>query len=541
MPPSGYDARPTTDWYGQKVVSTADHAMVLREIVAHVPRSGNFRLFDATLVLEIDNPQASSGYAVSVRWQSQVLGYLPDSDIEPYFPELARLAASGADAVVKARLWTNMDDPSHTPGSEEFTVAVGVQPAGEIVPLNDPPLAQWVLIPRGTAITAITDRQIFKVAKNRDSGHYLVTLHLITGGIEIRLDDKYIGTLPASTSENMRALVESYDKQGLVVACHATIDVPDVLVDVNPTYKETGKPLVSPLPALTPYRKHPRDYRIPGRYQESRRPSPAAPPQVTAQPTRAPQPQQPQAQQPQAAPQAQAASAPANAAQPRNASRQDFAAPAPNPQSAQFPPAPPTSQYRGAAAAGTAPASRTKYRLIPLIVITGVLFFLIIVPVFISCVSQLTDSASSTHSTTGSSSTSATYSDESSVSESTSSASEDYASESAEPDISDSDLTEDTRNMTGTTGMNEKIRGWSVFQARELCHRRVAQQLRSPQSTMFESESEFAARPNANPPGWVLAGYVDLPQRSGIVRLTWACAVVPVSSDSAQSRAILVR
>ena len=538
MSPSGYDARPTTDWYGQKVVSTADYVTVLREIVAHVPRSGNFRLFDATLVLEIDNPRASSGYAVSVRWRNQVLGYLPDSGIEPYFPELARLAASGVDAVVKARLWTNMDDPSHAPGSEEFTVTVGVQPAGEIVPLNDPPLTQWVLIPRGTAITAITDRQIFKVAKNRDSGHYLVTLHPITGGIEIRLDDKYIGTLPTSTSENMRALVESYDKQGLVVACHATIDVPDVLVDVNPTYKETGKPLVSPLPALAPYRKRPRDYHIPGRYQESRRPSPTAPSQTATQPTRAPHPQQPQ---PQAAPQAQAASAPAHAAQPRNASRQDFAAPAPTPQSAQFPPAPPTSQYRGAAAAGTAPASRTKYRLIPLIVITGVLFFLIIVPVFISCVSQLTDSASSTHSTTGSSSTSATHSDESSVSESTSSASEDYASESAEPDISDSDLTEDTRNMTGTTGTNEKIRGWSVFQARELCHRRVAQQLRSPQSATFESESEFAARPNANPPGWVLAGYVDLPQHSGIVRLTWACAVVPVSSDSAQSRAILVR
>ena len=538
MPPSGYDARPTTDWYGQKVVSTADHTTVLREIVAHVPRSGNFRLFDATLVLEVDNPQASSSdYAVSVRWRNRVLGYLPNSDVEPYFPELARLAASGVDAVVKARLWTNMDDPSYTPGSEEFTVTVGVQPAGEIVPLNDPPLAQWVLIPRGTAITAITDRQIFKVAKNRDSGHYLVTLHLITGGIEIRLDDKYIGTLPASTSENMRALVESYDKQGFVVACHATIDVPDVLVDVNPTYKETGKPLVSPLPALAPYRKHPRDYHIPGRYQESRRPSPAAPPQAAAQSPRAPQPQ--------ATPQqAQAASASANAAPPRNVSRQNFAASTQNSQSAQFSPTPPSSQYRGTAAAGTAPASRanrTKYRLIPLIVITGVLFFLIIVPVFISCVSQLTDSASSTHSTTERSSTSATYSNESSVSESTSSTSGNYASESAEPGISDSDLTEDTKNMTGTTGTNEKIRGWSVFQARELCHRKVAQQLRSPQSATFESESEFAARQTTNPPGWVLAGYVDLPQRAGMVRVTWACAVVPVSSDSAQSRAILVR
>ena len=531
MPPSGYDARPTTDWYGQRVVSTADHAMVLREIVAHVPRSGNFRLFDATLVLEIDNPRASSsGYAVSVRWRNQVLGYLPDSDIEPYFPELARLAASEVDAVVKARLWTNMDDPSHAPGSEEFTVTVGVQPAGEIVPLNDPPLAQWVLIPRGTAITAITDRQIFKVTKNRDSGHYLVTLHPITGGIEIRLDDKYIGTLPAATSESMRAVVESYDKQGLVTACHATIDVPDVLVDVNPTYRETGKPLVSPLPALAPYRKHPRDYHIPGRYQESHRPSPAAPPQVTALP-----------QQPREMPQAKAASAPTHATPPRNTNRQNFAAPAPNPQAAQFPPAAPTSQRRGTIMATTAPASRAKSRLILLIVVTGAIFFLIIVPVFSSCVSHLTDSASSTHSTTRHSATSETYSDESSVSESTSSASEDYASESAEPDISDSDLTEDTRNMTGTTGTNEKIKGWSVFQARELCHRRVAQQLRSPQSAMFESESEFAARPNANPPGWVLAGYVDLPQRSGIVRLTWACAVVPVSSDSAQSRAILVR
>ena len=539
MPPSGYDARPTTDWYGQKVVSTADYVTVLREIVAHVPQSGNFRLFDATLVLEIDNPRASSsGYAVSVRWRNQVLGYLPDSDIEPYFPELARLAASGVDAVVKARLWTNMDDPSHSPGSEEFTVTVGVQPAGEIVPLNDPPRAQWVLIPRGTAITAITDRQIFKVAKNRDSGYYLVTLHPITGGIEIRLDDKYIGTLPTSTSEKMRALVESYDKQGIVTACHATIDVPDVLVDINPAYKETGKPLVSPLPALAPYRKHPHDYHIPGRFQESRRPSPTAPPQATAQPTRAPQPQQPQ---PQAAPQAQAASAPANAAQPRNASRQDFAAPAPNPQSARFVPAPPTAQYGGTATTATASTSCTRSRLILLIVVTAAIFFLIIVPVFSSCVSHLTDSASSTHSTTRHSSTSETYSDETSGSESTSYTSEEYASESAEPNISDSDLTEDTRNMTGTTGTNEKIKGWSVFQARELCHRRVAQQLRSPQSAMFESESEFAARQNENPPGWMLAGYVDLPQHSGIVRVTWACAVVPVSSDSAQSRAILVR
>ena len=520
MPPSGYDARPTTDWYGQKVVSTADHATVLREIVAHVPRSGNFRLFDATLVLEIDNPRASSsGYAVSVRWRNQVLGYLPDSDIEPYFPELARLAASGVDAVVKARLWTNMDNPSHSPGSEEFTVTVGVQPAGEIVPLNDPPRAQWVLIPRGTAITAITDRQIFKVAKNRDSGHYLVTLHPITGGIEIRLDDKYIGTLPTSTSEKMRALVESYDKQGIVTACHATIDVPDVLVDINPAYKETGKPLMSPLPALAPYRKHPRDYHIPGRFQESRRPSPTAPSQTATHP----------------------AVAPAQAAPPRDMGRQNFAAPAPNPQSARFVPAPPTAQYGGTATTATASTSRTRSRLILLIVVTAAIFFLIIVPVFSSCVSHLTDSASSTHSTTRHSATSEAYSDESSASESTSSTSEAYASESAEPNISDSDLTEDTRNMTGTTGTNEKIKGWSVFQARELCHRKVAQQLRSPQSAMFESESEFAARQSENPPGWMLAGYVDLPQHSGIVRVTWACAVVPVSSDSAQSRAILVR
>lgn len=276
---------------------------------------------------------------------------------------------------------------------------------------------------------------------------------------------------------------------------------------------------MSPLPALAPYRKHPHDYHIPGRFQESRRPSPTAPSQTATHP----------------------AVAPAQAAPPRDMGRQNFAAPAPNPQSARFVPAPPTAQYGGTATTATASTSRTRSRLILLIVVTAAIFFLIIVPVFSSCVSHLTDSASSTHSTTRHSATSEAYSDESSASESTSSTSEAYASESAEPNISDSDLTEDTRNMTGTTGTNEKIKGWSVFQARELCHRKVAQQLRSPQSAMFESESEFAARQNANPPGWMLAGYVDLPQHSGIVRVTWACAVVPVSSDSAQSRAILVR
>lgn len=106
--PSIYDARSTREWCDQETVGESFYRTALNDIRKHVPiNEHNVRRFDATLVPEMDNPHSKSGHAISVRWQDRVIAHIPDSETNDYLPELARLAASGFDAGVRATLWTN--------------------------------------------------------------------------------------------------------------------------------------------------------------------------------------------------------------------------------------------------------------------------------------------------------------------------------------------------------------------------------------------------------------------------------------------------
>ena len=199
-----YDAKPAETWCGQNVVGMRYHAAEVDTVIRQVRADAEgARYFDATLVLEPDNPYSNSGHAISVRYNDQVLGYLPDEDTAKYFPEVARLAASGFDVGVRARLWSNTDRPDFGPGDAPYyKLKVGVLPPGAIAPFNNPPTLDWALIPRGKSIKVTKTQEYFEANKNVLSAGdtcFLATLHKVMRGtkapvIEVCLNGRHLGS-----------------------------------------------------------------------------------------------------------------------------------------------------------------------------------------------------------------------------------------------------------------------------------------------------------------------------------------------------------
>lgn len=195
-------------------------------------RSSNGRLnedfyADVTLVPEPDNPRDK--HAISVRWWDYVIGYLPASACKDY-AQLRRIAASGYDARVKARVKAREDRD----GARRYNVRVMLPAPELLVPLNNPPADGFALLPVGNKI------QVTKEADHLDyladfvapegEGQILVSLHIFEAGkdkkwkcVEVRLEGQRIGELTKTSSEKFAPAVEHFAKRGLDLYCRAVI------------------------------------------------------------------------------------------------------------------------------------------------------------------------------------------------------------------------------------------------------------------------------------------------------------------------------
>jgi hypothetical protein len=286
--PSIYDARSTREWCDQETVGESFYRTALNDIRKLVPLNEHkVRRFDATLVLEMDNPHSEAGHAISVRWQDRVIAYIPDLETDDYFPELARLAASGFDAGVRGTLWTNETQPNFNPNDVHMSVHVGPQPPGMIVPINNPPSRKWAAIPRGQASQVTKEKDHLDVLQpytglGHKKTYILVTLHKVLlgtrtrwAGVEVRLDGKRIGELSKATGAKFLPIIEHYDSLGLITVCHAYLRETATSAEValkaatfeEITDKDLYNPVVCPIPQLVPYAFDPYTYNVPGRYR----------------------------------------------------------------------------------------------------------------------------------------------------------------------------------------------------------------------------------------------------------------------------------
>lgn len=236
---------------------------------------------DVTLVPEPDNPYSALGTAVSVRYKDRVIGYLPDGESARY-AQLRRIAASGYDAATQMRVWTNKNRDSQ----RDFWLSLELPQPDYLLPLNDPPVDGFVVLPIGTKV------QVTKESDHADyltdfvppsgKGQILVSLHRFETGktktweaIEIRLDGERIGELSKVSSEKFLPIVRHFDDVGLLTMARATIEGSSIAAEVT-LYAakafEVDEELLeteetNPLPRLVEYSDDWEEYETVSRYE----------------------------------------------------------------------------------------------------------------------------------------------------------------------------------------------------------------------------------------------------------------------------------
>lgn len=235
---------------------------------------------DVTLVPEPDNPHSTRGHAISVRWNDLVIGHIA-SDMTEKFQQVRRVAASGYDARVSARIWTN----TNYKNERDFWVSVKLPEPDFLVPLNDPPHDGFTFLPYGTAIQVTKESDHMDVLSEfvppSGQGQILVSLHIINAGvrkewdgIEVRLDNQRIGELTKASSEKFAPVVRHFDDLGLSTLCRALIKGSSLAAEVtlygaraHELSEEDLEPKSSsPLPRLVEYQSNPFNYQVPNRW-----------------------------------------------------------------------------------------------------------------------------------------------------------------------------------------------------------------------------------------------------------------------------------
>lgn len=230
---------------------------------------------DVTLVPEPDHPRDKR--AISVRWWDYVIGYLPASACKDY-AQLRRIAASGYDARVKARVKACEDSD----GARSYNVRVLLPPPELLLSLNNPPADGFALLPLGSKV------QVTKESDHSDyladfvpiegEGQLLVSLHTFEAGkdrrwtcVEVRLEGERIGELTKTTSEKFAPAVEHFEKCGLDLYCRAIITGSSVAAEVvlygakahelSDSFLEAKR--TKPLVRLVEYQPDASDYQLP--------------------------------------------------------------------------------------------------------------------------------------------------------------------------------------------------------------------------------------------------------------------------------------
>jgi len=280
---SNYLFPSSKQWYNLDVVGEYYHDTEIRRAALAVEKQsdGSYH-FPVTLVAEPDNPHSTNGHAISVRNGKDVLGYIASEKSSDYFPEVARVCASGYLPEVNARLWCSGDLLDR---DSNLYLYLSILDPGRNVPLNNPPSEGWALIPYGNAFQVTKESDHFDILQDyvppSGMGTLLVTLHKeMLGtktkriGLEVRLDGERVGELSKSASEKLMPMVDHYDAIGLTSVARAIIQGSGLAAELTIHVKRAHEledrdlePEVSPLGRLVDYEVDPDKYEVPNAWQ----------------------------------------------------------------------------------------------------------------------------------------------------------------------------------------------------------------------------------------------------------------------------------
>lgn len=246
------------------------------------------------LIPEPDNPHSPTRQAISVRWNNKVLGHIKESEVGNY-QQIKRLVASGYTPVCKATYtayehekWDDYDYinlDSYKPKKELVTnIELYLDDFNYLVPLNDPPVEGWTLLPIGTSLQVTKENEhydhLLDYVPESGEGLLLVSLHIIEGGVqtkfeqvEVRLDGEPIGVLTKQSSARFADAIKHFDAIGLTTVAYGKIKGSSLAAEVtihalrsNELSNDDLDPEISPLRKLVPFEVDPHNYEVPPAY-----------------------------------------------------------------------------------------------------------------------------------------------------------------------------------------------------------------------------------------------------------------------------------
>ena len=200
------------------------------------------RVGDFELIAEPANPH--DPWAVSVRADGHRVGYLPRDDAPNWAPAVRRVMASGLVPVVPGRMYAflpredwDWDGDRNDLGS---TIQLNMGDPAEALPINDPPLGNYTLLPRSSwvQVTKESEHSAALLPHVPASGHGVLfaTLHevpLSRPVVEVRIDGERIGQLTAPMSQRYLPLIQHLADRSLITACRAEINGSSLAAEVR--------------------------------------------------------------------------------------------------------------------------------------------------------------------------------------------------------------------------------------------------------------------------------------------------------------------
>lgn len=253
-------------------------------------RQGEELLRDVELVPEPDNPYGE--WAISVRADGLVLGYIAHADSQAWAGVVRRITASGLTAITNGRIylyeapdWDNVDRHGNPRTELRSRISIKLGNPEFALPLNDPPSVPYTLVPRSSIVQVTKEDKHFDALHDYvpRSGrgplyltlhpHIVATTRTAKTVVEVRIDDRPVGQLTPQMSQRFLPMIQHLEARGLVTACWGDITGSSVAAEVRLDAVKAnevddsvlnGPPLTEPI--LVPAMDDPRAYLIPGGY-----------------------------------------------------------------------------------------------------------------------------------------------------------------------------------------------------------------------------------------------------------------------------------
>jgi len=173
----------------------------------------------------------------------RTIGYLPADTAEQWAGVVRRVVASGYIPTTASRIWASEYDGWD---GIEFNadVRLAIDTPSTALPMNDPPIAPYAMLPRSGIVQVTKEDEHFDVLMKHvpEDGYGLLfaTLHekVPTTGrakphVEVRIDDERIGQLAPQMSQRFLPMIRHLAGRHLTVACWSDITGSSVAAEVR--------------------------------------------------------------------------------------------------------------------------------------------------------------------------------------------------------------------------------------------------------------------------------------------------------------------